>query len=165
MNQALIALGGNLGDVKTTLQNARNAITQLPDTKVTASSLLYRTPPVGPPGQPDYLNAVIAIETKLKPYDLLLVLHDIEAQHGRIRQQRWGARTLDLDLLAFNDLIIDEPNITVPHPRISERVFVLRPLCDIDPGWQHPQSGLSAEVLLQQCLQQGESDISGGTAW
>lgn len=165
MNHALIAFGGNLGAVKSTLQNGREALAGLPDTHLLASSLLYRTAPIGPPGQPDYLNAVVAIETTLSARALLAALHEIELQHGRIRAERWGARTLDLDLLAYDDLIINEPDIIVPHPRITERMFVLRPLCDIAPEWQHPQLHCSAQALLQELLQQGESEITEGSAW
>lgn len=165
MNRALIAFGGNLGAVKATLQSGRAALAELPDTKVIASSLLYRTAPVGPPGQPDYLNAVVSIETTFQPMELLATLHEIEHRHGRIRKEHWGARTLDLDLLAYDDLKIDEPDITIPHPRMAERVFVLRPLCDIAPEWQHPQLHRSAEELLRILLQQGEPDITEGSAW
>jgi len=100
--------------------------------------MLYQTPPLGPAGQADYLNAVIAINTYLKPLALLRLLQDIENTHGRIRQDRWGSRTLDLDILAYNNLHLESDILTIPHNQLHLRQFVLRPLCDISPQWLHP---------------------------
>lgn len=165
MSTALIAFGGNLGEVRQTLQRGRNAVAALPGTRLLASSRLYRTPPVGPPGQPDYLNAVVQVETALPPAALLEALHRIEADHGRIRNTHWGARTLDLDLLAYDTQVLNRPEITLPHPHMAERIFVLRPLCDIAPQWQHPLLHRPAQALLQSLLQQGEPDLREGSAW
>jgi len=166
MNTAWIALGGNMGDVAANFHSARNSIEQLRCMHVVASSLLYRTPPLGQPGQPDYCNAVIAVESELEPLDLLSALQQIETLHGRIRMERWGARTLDLDIIAIGDNIIDtDDRLSVPHPHMHNRQFVLRPLCDIAPNWQHPRLGKTATALLDALLEAGESALEKGIAW
>jgi 2-amino-4-hydroxy-6-hydroxymethyldihydropteridine diphosphokinase len=135
--RAAIALGGNLGDSQRILQDAMQAIDQESDIRMVVRSPLYQTAPVGPP-QPDYINACILVETSLTARSLLHRLLGIENQFGRVRQERWGARSLDLDLLLFGEQIVDLPGLTVPHPRLHERAFVLVPLADIAPGWPHP---------------------------
>ncbi|MEO1394095.1 MAG: 2-amino-4-hydroxy-6-hydroxymethyldihydropteridine diphosphokinase [Cyanobacteria bacterium J06634_5] len=147
--QAAIALGGNLGDSQKILSEAIQVVDSHEAMRVTARSHLYKTAPVGPP-QPDYLNACILIETTLTPRSLLQQLLAIETQFGRVRQARWGARSLDLDLLLFGDEIVDTPGLTVPHPRLHERPFVLVPLVDIAPDWQHPIFGKTMDHLLAQ---------------
>ncbi len=132
-----IALGGNLGDSRRILAEAVRAIDNQNEISVLARSPLYKTAPIGPP-QPDYLNACILIETTLAPRALLNQLLKIENQFGRVRQERWGARSLDLDILLFGNQIIDAPGLTVPHPRLHERAFVLVPLVEIAPDWPHP---------------------------
>ncbi len=117
---------------------------------------LYRTAPVGgPPGQPDYLNAALALHTDLAPQALLAALLDIEARAGRVRAERWGPRVLDLDLIAHGDLVLDAPGLTLPHPRAFERAFVLAPLADIAPDWRHPTLGRSVREALAR-LDQGD---------
>jgi 2-amino-4-hydroxy-6-hydroxymethyldihydropteridine diphosphokinase len=162
---AFIALGGNIGDVRASFTSARQALNALPDARLAASSLLYRTPALGPVGQPDYLNAVIAIETTMQPEALLDALQGIERDHGRVRDERWGPRTLDLDLLAIDALIIDSKRLILPHARLHERQFVLRPLCDIAPDWLHPRLRASASLLLQKLLTAGEASLPAGKQW
>ena len=165
MSKSFIALGGNLGDVKTVFLSARDQIKSLPDTQVTGSSQLYRTPPVGPAGQPDYLNAVIAIETGMAPLELLDALQAIELAHGRKRKEHWGARTLDLDIIAIDRETIEMERLTVPHPFMFERQFVLRPLCDLAPEWQHPQLRQTVAERLKEVIAAGEVPLPGGEAW
>ncbi len=165
MSLIYIAMGGNIGDVVSTFYSARQCIEQLDNTHITALSLLYRTPPLGPPGQADYHNAVIALESRLAPTALLDALQWIEAQHGRIRAEIWGPRTLDLDIIAIDADIINSKRLTVPHAHMQNRQFVLRPLCDIAPNWQHPRLRKTAEALLNALLAAGETPLAKGKAW
>lgn len=160
-----IALGGNQGDVYSCFKSSRRSIDERPDCKLLQSSLLYQTSPIGPAGQADYLNAVIAISTYLKPLDLLRVLQDIEHLHGRIRQEHWGARTLDLDILAYDDLHLQSKTLSLPHSQLHIRQFVLKPLCDITPQWLHPSMGRNANQLLQSLLDSGEEPLESGSLW
>ncbi|MDQ7011783.1 MAG: 2-amino-4-hydroxy-6-hydroxymethyldihydropteridine diphosphokinase, partial [Mariprofundaceae bacterium] len=116
-----IAMGGNLGDVRSAFIRARNMLNELAPCRITDSSLLYRAPPMGPENQPDYLNAIIRLETTLSPTSLLETLQDIEYRLGRQRRERWGPRTLDLDIIACDDLIMDTPALTIPHAHMHER--------------------------------------------
>lgn len=165
MNTAYIAMGGNIGDIQACFTQAREQLHALPDTRVTASSKLYQTPPLGPPGQADYLNAVLEIETDLQPLTLLDALQNIENCHGRLRDSHWGPRTLDLDILAVDALILDTERLQLPHPHLQNRQFVLRPLCDIAPNWQHPRLEKSAASLLQELLMAGEASLAKGITW
>lgn len=165
MMTVYIALGGNLGDVKAAFLSARNMIAALPDTHVTASSKHYSTPAIGPAGQPDYLNAVISIETEMPPIELLDALQAIELAHGRERKEHWGARTLDLDILVIAKDMISSERLSVPHPLLFERQFVLRPLCDLAPEWQHPQLKLSAADGLEKIIAAGEPPLPEGEVW
>jgi len=160
-----IAFGGNLGDVPAAFHAARQCIEQLEFTNVTASSLLYRTPPLGPPGQAYYYNAVIAAQSELAAEDFLDALQMIEAEHGRIRAEHWGPRTLDLDIIAIDAETMDTKRLTVPHAHMQNRQFVLRPLCDIAPSWQHPRLGETASQLLDSLLQAGEPALPKGSTW
>ncbi|MDQ8728548.1 2-amino-4-hydroxy-6-hydroxymethyldihydropteridine diphosphokinase [Bradyrhizobium sp. LHD-71] len=136
VTSALIALGGNVGDVRARFARAIPAICDRARARLVARSSDYSTPPWGEEQQPSFVNACIEIETPLDPHALLQTLHDIEREHGRDRrnERRWGPRTLDLDLLAFDDLAIDEHGLTLPHPRLFERAFVLVPLSEIAPN-------------------------------
>jgi len=165
MTQICIALGGNLGDVPTAFAGARETIHALSETRAGSSSKIYRTPPIGPPGQPDYYNAVISIHSRLKPLDLLDALQLIELAYGRVRKEHWGARTLDLDIACMENLIIDSDRLQVPHPLMHERQFVLRPLCDIEPTWHHPLLKESAAALLKTLLAHGEPALAKGVIW
>ena len=132
---ALIALGGNVGDVRATFRSAIMDICALAPASLRARSSDYATPPWGDTNQPPFINACIEIETGRDPRALLTALHAVEAKHGRdrSRETRWGPRSLDLDLIAFDDISLAEPGLTLPHPRLFERAFVLVPLADIAP--------------------------------
>jgi len=139
---AYIGIGSNLDQPVDQVKRAIGALDHLPGSRCTAVSPLYRNPPMGPAGQPDYVNAVAAVETALEPRELLLALQDQEARAGRRRNgQRWGPRPLDLDILLYGDQVIAEPELDVPHPGIAERAFVLVPLAAIAPGLQIPGAG------------------------
>lgn len=146
---AFVALGANLGDAPGTLHWSRDDLASLG--RLTGVSALYRTAPVGgPPGQPDYLNAVVRLETPLAPGDLLAALHAAEARAGRERLEHWGARTLDLDLLLYGARILEGPGLTLPHPRAWDRAFVLAPLADLAPDLTHPRTGESVRAALRR---------------
>lgn len=129
---AFLGLGSNLGDRAGTIRRALREIGRLPGTRLDAVSSLYETLPVGPP-QPPYVNAVARVTTRLDPRELLAACLDVEARFGRVRAERWGPRTLDIDLLLFGEREIDEPGLAVPHPRMTGRAFVLVPLAELDP--------------------------------
>ena len=148
MPTAWIALGSNLGDRAGTLRAAFEALRRLPGVTSARLSPFHETEPVGPP-QPAYLNACARLELREgDPRGLLDALLATEASFGRVRGERWGPRTLDLDLLLFDQAVVDEPGLTLPHPRMQERAFVLGPLADLDPGLRHPVSGRSVSELL-----------------
>ena len=148
---AYIGLGSNLEEPVEQLQGAIEALNQNPEIEVTAVSHFYRNPPMGPQDQPDYVNAAAEVKVDLGPYELLHVMQSIEDDHGRVRQgERWGPRTLDLDLLLYGEEFLDDPRLTVPHPGISKRPFVLKPLADISPDLVIPGLG-SIENLLEDC--------------
>lgn len=155
--EAYIGLGSNLGDPLETLRLARQELARLGD-EVRASHL-YRTKPVGgPPGQSDYLNAVVSLQplpNYASPEALLAALLDVEQRHGRLRRVKWEARTLDLDLLALGRQVVSKPGLTLPHPLLMERPFVLAPLCELSPEWRHPVTGQRASTKL------GSLDIAG----
>jgi 2-amino-4-hydroxy-6-hydroxymethyldihydropteridine diphosphokinase len=135
MASALIALGGNVGEVRVTFQKAIANICGMTQGALLARSSDYATPPWGDEQQARFVNACIDIETSLDPHALLFTLHKIEKKFGRdrARETRWGPRTLDLDLIAYDDVRIDRPELTLPHPRLFERAFVLVPLSEIAP--------------------------------
>lgn len=135
---AAIALGGNLGDPPATLATALHRLAAHPGISIMACSPLYRSTAIGPEGQPDYANAVILISTLLPPLPLLDILQQLENEAGRLRMVRWGARTLDLDLLLFGEDSISHPRLQVPHPEMTQRQFVMRPLHDIAPDGTLP---------------------------
>lgn len=151
---AYIGIGSNLLDPLEQVRQAFRTLESLAKSRCVACSPLYRSEPVGPPGQPDYINAVAHLETRLTPKALLAALQDIEKRQGRIRTLRWGPRTLDLDILLYDNLIQDDPYLTLPHPRMHERAFVLYPLRDLNPDLIIPGRG-SLDELIQHCPPSG----------
>ena len=143
-----IALGSNLGDSLSNLENACKVLAQTPGITLTSCSSWYLTVPVGP-AQPNYLNGCACLTVELTPDVLLKQLLKIEQQFGRVRRERWGARTLDLDLLLYGDLILETPNLKIPHPRLRERAFVLVPLDEIAPEWIEPFSKRTIAQLVK----------------
>lgn len=129
---AYVALGSNVGDRAGHLERARQAIGRLPDTRIVGESSVEETDPIGPAGQDRYLNQMIAIETGLEPERLLAALQEIEAAGGRERRERWGARTIDLDIVRYGTLRISSPTLTVPHPELGRRDFWRRELAEVE---------------------------------
>jgi 2-amino-4-hydroxy-6-hydroxymethyldihydropteridine diphosphokinase len=144
---AFIALGANLDDPGRQVEQAIQELGSLPDTQLKCRSSLYASRPAGYADQPDFINAVACISTRLPPRTLLDTLLDIEHRHGRVRTFRNSPRTLDLDILLYNDLSLDEPGLRLPHPRMHERLFVLLPLAEISPDIVIPGHGPIATVL------------------
>lgn len=152
--RAYIGIGSNLDNPVAQVQRAFQALDDLPACANIACSPLYRTAPVGgPPGQPDYINAVAALDTVLTADDLLKALQALETVQGRIRAVRWGARTLDLDLLLYGQMTRNDPWLILPHPRLHQRAFVLQPLHDIAPNLTIPGRGALTELLASGPLQ------------
>lgn len=160
---AVIALGANLGDRLGTLAAAVRAVSGIDGVRVLRVSPVVETDPIGPE-QPDYLNAVLLARTRLAPVTLLRELHRIEADFGRVRETRWGARTLDLDLIQVGDLMADSPALTLPHPRAHERAFVLQPWLLADPGATLlvADGARPVAALLESLPDQG---VRPGPAW
>ena len=139
---AYVALGANLGEAETTVRAAIAALGRLPGTQLVAASSLYRTAPLEvPEPQPDYINAVARLATTLTPHALLDELLALEARFGRVRPYRWAPRALDLDLLLYGDVVLDIPRLTLPHPRLHRRAFVLEPLLELDSFLEAPGLG------------------------
>jgi len=147
MSLAYIALGANLGDPAATVNAAFAALDQLPQSRLLAKSALYRTAPVGIAEQPEFVNAAALIDTTLAPEALLDALLAIEQAFGRVRAERNGPRTLDLDILLYDDLTLATPRLTLPHPRLHLRAFVLQPLADLAPDLAIPGRGSLAAWL------------------
>lgn len=146
--QCAIALGSNLGDSLAIVEAALETLAETPDIVLQARSSWYQTKAVGPP-QPDYINGCALLHVQTTPQMLLETLLGIEFQFGRVRRERWGPRSLDLDLLLYDDLILDTPTLQLPHPRMRSRGFVLLPLAEIAPNWVEPVSGKAIAELLQ----------------
>ncbi|SDU38755.1 2-amino-4-hydroxy-6-hydroxymethyldihydropteridine diphosphokinase [Halopseudomonas salegens] len=155
MPRCYIGLGSNQANPERQLQQAFNALAMLTQSELVARSSLYRSAPMGPQEQPDYVNAVACLDTALAPLALLDQLQAIEQLHGRERKaERWGPRTLDLDLLLYDQLSIDLPRLTVPHYGLQYRDFVLQPLAELEPEMVLP-NGCRVAELLQQCQSHG----------
>lgn len=147
MVRAYVGLGSNQADPVAQVRLALDELDALPHTRQVAHSPLYRSAPVGPADQPDFVNAVAVLDTALDADTLLSELQAIEQAHGRVRTRRWGPRTLDLDLLLYGDLQRDDPHLSLPHPRLHERAFVLRPLYTVAPDLHIPGHGSVADLL------------------
>lgn len=147
---AYIGLGSNLDDPLQQLAGAIASLASLPNTRLLAQSPFYASKPVGPQDQPDFVNGAVALRTGLTPLALLDQLQAIEQRHGRVRQQHWGPRTLDLDLLLYGQDVIDLPRLQVPHPQLPQRDFVLQPLLDLAPDLCLPD-GTTLASLRSAC--------------
>ena len=160
MTLAYVGLGANLGNPQRQLQAAFGELNRLPNTRMSAQSGLYRSAPLGHLDQPEFLNAVARLETELSPDALLEALQEIEKRHGRERPFAGAPRTLDLDLLLYGNEVIHSPRLAVPHPRMHERAFVLKPLLDLAPDISVPGRG-AVRDLLAACRDQSAHRISG----
>ncbi len=149
MHNSAIALGSNIGDSLAILSAAVTTLHKIPGITPNSKSSWYQTKAVGPP-QPDYLNGCVSVYVDAEPLKLLNILLEIENQFGRERKERWGARTLDLDLLLYDDLILHSPSLEIPHPRMTQRAFVLVPLAEIAPDWVEPVSGRAIKELVKE---------------
>lgn len=151
MSRVFVGLGSNQDDPPLQLARAVEALAELPDSRLMAVSPQYWTDPVGDDRQPEFLNAVVELETALEPLALLAELQRIEDRHGRTRDpdRRWGPRTLDLDLLLFDHRVLRCPELVVPHPRLAQRAFVLVPLADLSPGFDVPTAGRVSTLLAR----------------
>ena len=150
-----IALGSNLGNRLENLQGGLDALFDAPGLALVAASPVYQTAPVGGPQQPDYLNAVLIATTTLPAHAVLERCQGVEAVFGRVRDEAWGPRTLDLDIIVYGDVVSDDPELTLPHPRAHERAFVLAPWHDIDPDAEIPSWGQVSDLLAKV----GSADI------
>ncbi len=148
--KAYVGLGSNLGERESLIRVAVEGLAGLPETRLAMVSSLYDTEPVGELDQPNFLNAVAQLETELTARQLLWNLLLVERRLGRVRSggARYGPRTIDLDLLLYGNLVLDEPNLRLPHPELHRRAFVLVPLCELDPNIIHPVLGETAHDLL-----------------
>ncbi|MEC7875237.1 MAG: 2-amino-4-hydroxy-6-hydroxymethyldihydropteridine diphosphokinase [Pseudomonadota bacterium] len=147
MTIAFIGLGSNIKLPKQQIKSAIKSIEGIALTQVLKVSSLYKSKPIGPQNQNDYINAVAKIDTDLMPLELLECMQDIENQQGRIRKEHWGPRTLDLDILMFGEEIIKDDKLTIPHAEIENRSFVLAPLAEIDPNCLIPEKGMARDLL------------------
>ncbi len=162
MERVYIGLGSNLAEPRLQLQGALDALDRVSDSQRVAVSSLYLSDPLGPPDQPRYHNAVAALDTRLAPLALLDALQAIEQAHGRTRKaERWGPRTLDLDILLFGDRLINEPRLQVPHYHLQARAFVLYPLAEIAPADLCLADGRTLTALLADCPFTGLERLDG----
>lgn len=161
-HRAYVGLGGNLGEPRTAMARALRFLDASAEAEVEAVSSLYRTPPWGRTDQPDFLNAVAQLRTSLSPRGLLELCLAAEASLHRVRDERWGPRTIDLDILSFGGMTVDEPGLQVPHPRMADRAFVIVPLAEIAPT--HPVGELRAEQAAQALDRSGIS-VAAGQGW
>jgi len=147
-----IGLGSNLENPLQQIKTAINDLQSIAEITIISVSSLYQSPPMGPADQPDYINAVLSLETSLAPHQLLDALQSVEQLHGRERKRHWGERTLDLDILLYGDQILDDQRLKIPHPGMHERAFVLYPLAEIAPNIEIPGIG-NLQKILPSCPQ------------
>jgi 2-amino-4-hydroxy-6-hydroxymethyldihydropteridine diphosphokinase len=150
MSKVFVGIGSNLGDRDLNARHALEEIEKIPLTWVWKVSSLYDSKPVGMHEQPNFLNAVAMLGTELSPRTLLWNLLLIEKRMGRVRSRRWGPRVIDLDLLFYNDSVLNEPDIIVPHQELEKRAFVLKPLVEVDRNFLHPVLGVTVAELLER---------------
>ncbi|MCY4383431.1 MAG: 2-amino-4-hydroxy-6-hydroxymethyldihydropteridine diphosphokinase [Nitrospinae bacterium] len=148
--RAFIGAGANLGEPVRQIRQAQDALSQNPGIVFMDASSFFRTQPMGPVEQPPFVNAVFSLECGMSPQELLALLLDIEQKMGRVRKERWGPRLIDLDLLFYDDAVIEEQGLEVPHPRLHERRFVLAPLAEIAPDFVHPVLKKPVSELLDE---------------
>jgi 2-amino-4-hydroxy-6-hydroxymethyldihydropteridine diphosphokinase len=171
MSRAVLGLGANLGNPRNALRAAVAGLAGAPGVVVVAVSGLWRTRPVGGPDQPDYLNAVVEVATSREPAQLLAVAHELEAAAQRVRELRWGPRTLDVDVLDVEGVRSADPALAIPHPRAHQRAFVLAPWAEVDPDWALAPAGLPARAVrawladLADDPQQAVRMEDGGDWW
>jgi 2-amino-4-hydroxy-6-hydroxymethyldihydropteridine diphosphokinase len=151
MARVFIGMGSNLGDRAVQIRKAVESIGMMPATEIVRMSSIYETSPVGIPDQPRFLNAVIEVSTRLVPRDVLKEVRKIEKELGRTEYRRWGPRTIDLDILLYDNDVIISDELTVPHPRMTERKFVLVPLAELDPAVVHPVEQKTVGMILARC--------------
>jgi 2-amino-4-hydroxy-6-hydroxymethyldihydropteridine diphosphokinase len=166
LTRVVLALGSNLGERRGTLSAAVGDLVDRPEVRLVDVSPVVSTKPVGgPPGQPDFLNMVIAVDTSLAPLELLAHCQGVELAHHRVREVRWGARTLDVDIITYGDLHSDDPVLTLPHPRAAERAFVLYPWSLMEPAATlngRPVAQLAAEAADMAGIELAELEPLGG---
>jgi 2-amino-4-hydroxy-6-hydroxymethyldihydropteridine diphosphokinase len=155
---AYLGLGANLGDPRRQLEEALARLAAAEEVEVLKVSRFYLNPPLGPPDQPWYVNAAAQVKTRLEPEELLRVLHRVEQDLGRVRGERWGPRVIDLDLLLYNGVVMSGPELTLPHPEMHRRAFVLVPLAEIAPEAWHPALDKTSRELLGE-LPEAERDL------
>ncbi len=156
MEKIYVGLGANVGDREANLRSAVVAVEARPEVRVVGASRVYESAPVGYVDQPDYLNAAIELETGVSPRDLLQILLEVERTLGRVRRRRWGPRIIDLDLLLYGHRTVQERGLTVPHPQLHLRAFVLLPLCDLSPEGLDPLTGKSFRSLAEAVIVDSE---------
>lgn len=147
--RVFIGLGSNLENPLAQIKTAIADLQAISDTQVICSSSLYKSPPMGPQDQPDYINAVVELDTTLSAHDLLDALQAIEQKHGRVRKRHWGERTLDLDILLYGDTVLNDARLQVPHPGLAERAFVVYPLAEIAPDLTVPGMGSMLKIKAE----------------
>lgn len=155
---AYIGLGANVGEPRRQIEEALLHLAAAEEVEVLQVSSFYLNPPLGPPGQPWYVNAVAQVRTRLEPEELLRVLHRLEQELGRKRRERWGPRVIDLDLLLYDGIILPGPDLVLPHPEMHRRAFVLVPLAEIAPQAWHPALERTAAELLEE-LAPGDREV------